>query len=68
MVNTSTLLSDLGYIAYKLNLVKTLGVWVHFEPIGGFSGGPGDKDIKKFTMFGLKLVWYSLLKMIKLCI
>ena len=29
-------------------------------------GGPGGKAIEKFTIFSLELVWYSLLKIIKL--
>ena len=30
------------------------------------SGGPGGEALEKVTIFSLKLVWYSLLKKIKL--
>ena len=36
------------------------------EPFNGFSGGPGDKVLIKFTIFSSKLVSYSLLEIIKL--
>ena len=42
-----------------------LRVWVHWEPLNGFSGGPGSKPLEKF-IFSLKIVWHSLLEIIKL--
>ena len=45
-----------------------LGVRVHYEPLNGSSGGPGSKALEKCSIFSLKLVWYSLLKVIKNCL
>ena len=36
------------------------------EPLTGFTGGPGDRTLGMFTIFSLKLVWYSLLETKKL--
>ena len=35
---------------------KTHSAWVLCEPFNGFSGEPGGKALKKFTIFRLKLV------------
>ena len=44
------------------------GVWALCELLIGFSGGPEVKVFEKVTIFSLKLVWYSVLKInLKLC-
>ena len=39
-----------------------LEIWVHFEPLNGFSGRFGGKAFEKIATFSLKLVWYSFSK------
>ena len=52
-------------VLYELGYKTQLGFWAHFEPLSGFTGGPGGEALKKFTIFCVKLVWYSLLEIKK---
>ena len=53
-------------VLHEFGIKTQLGVWGHCESLSGFSGEPGGKTLGKFTIFSLKLVWYSLLEIIKL--
>ena len=50
------------FVLHELANKTQLGVWAHCELLNGFTRGPGAKALEKFTIFSLKLVWYSPLK------
>ena len=43
-------------ILHELRNKMQLKIWVHCEPLSGFSGGPGGKALEKFIILRLKLV------------
>ena len=53
-------------VLYELGNKMWLGVWGTLWARSGFNGGPEGKAHGKLTIFSLKLVWYSLLEIIKL--
>ena len=57
-------ISQKGKTFWFLHYLGSKMVWAHCEPLNWLNGGP--VSLEKFTIFSLKLVWYSLLKIIKL--
>ena len=53
-------------VLHELGNKMQLGVWGHCEPLNGFRDGPRGKAFGKCTIFSFKLVWYSLLEIVKL--
>ena len=53
-------------ILHELGNKMQLGVWAHWEPLNWLNGLPLGKALEKFALFSLKLVWYSLFKIVKL--